>query len=65
VLPISVDGMLVVASTAMVDDKRAGRDVRWWVRIAFVAGVGASVTANIARAQPSLGARIAWSGPRR
>ncbi|PWU47819.1 hypothetical protein DLJ46_13530 [Micromonospora globispora] len=29
VLPISVDGMLIVASTAMLDDKRAGRPVRW------------------------------------
>lgn len=39
VLPISVDGMLIVASTAMVDDQHAGRPVRWSARIAFLAGV--------------------------
>jgi hypothetical protein len=37
VLPISVDGMLIVASTAMVEDKRAARPVRWSARIAFAA----------------------------
>lgn len=63
VLPISVDGMLVVASTAMVDDRRAGRPVRWSARIAFVAGVGASMAANIAAAQPSLGARVVAAWP--
>jgi hypothetical protein len=63
VLPLSVDGMLIVASTAMVDDKRAGRPVRWSARIAFVAGVAASVAANIAAAQPTLGARIVAAWP--
>jgi hypothetical protein len=38
VLPISVDGMLIVASTAMVDDRRAARPVRWSARISFLAG---------------------------
>jgi hypothetical protein len=63
VLPISVDGMLIVASTAMVDDKRAGRDVRWSARIAFIAGVGASVAANIAAARSNPGARIVAAWP--
>ncbi|GAA4714797.1 DUF2637 domain-containing protein [Phytohabitans rumicis] len=63
VLPISVDGMLIVASTAMVDDQRAGRPVRWSARVAFIAGVGASVAANIAAAQPTLGARIVAAWP--
>jgi hypothetical protein len=63
VLPISVDGMLIVASTAMVDDKRAGREVRWSARIAFVAGVGASVAANIAAARSTPGARIVAAWP--
>ncbi|MET7398936.1 DUF2637 domain-containing protein [Dactylosporangium sp. NPDC005572] len=35
VLPISVDGMLIVASAAMVEDKRNGNRVRWSARIAF------------------------------
>jgi hypothetical protein len=63
VLPISVDGMLVVASTAMVEDKRAGRDVRWSARLAFGAGVAASVAANIAAARPTVGARIVAAWP--
>jgi len=63
VLPISVDGMLIVASTAMVDDQRSGRPVRWSARIAFLAGVGASVAANIAAAQPTLGARVVAAWP--
>ena len=63
VLPISVDGMLIVASTVMVDDQRAGRPVRWSARIAFLAGVTASVAANITAAQPTLGARIVVAWP--
>ena len=63
VLPISVDGMLIVASTVMVDDQRAGRPVRWSARIAFLAGVTASVAANITAAQPTLGARIVAAWP--
>jgi AraC-like DNA-binding protein len=63
VLPISVDGMLIVASAAMVEDKRNGHRVRWSARIAFAAGVAASVAANIAAAQPTIGARIVAAWP--
>lgn len=63
VLPLSVDGMLVVASAAMVEDKRAGRRVRWSARTAFAVGVAASVAANIAAAEPSPGARIVAAWP--
>ncbi|MGY4680338.1 DUF2637 domain-containing protein [Micromonospora aurantiaca (nom. illeg.)] len=63
VLPLSVDGMLVVASAAMVEDNRAGRRVRWSARTAFAVGVAASVAANIAAAEPSLGARIVAAWP--
>ncbi|MFJ1537535.1 DUF2637 domain-containing protein [Micromonospora chalcea] len=63
VLPLSVDGMLVVASAAMVEDRRAGRRVRWSARVAFAAGVAASVAANIAAAEPSLGARVVAAWP--
>jgi hypothetical protein len=61
-LPFSVDGMLIVATIVMVDDKhRAGR-VRPMARLAFAAGVIASIAANIAAAHPTTGARIvdAW-----
>ncbi|MFV2011029.1 MULTISPECIES: DUF2637 domain-containing protein [unclassified Micromonospora] len=63
VLPLSVDGMLVVASAVMMEDKHARRKVRWSARIAFAAGVATSVAANIAAAQPSLGARIVAAWP--
>jgi hypothetical protein len=62
-LPFSVDGMLVVASVVMVDDKRHNRRVRPVARIAFAAGVLASVAANIAAAHPSAGARIVAAWP--
>ena len=63
VLPLSVDGMLVVASAAMVDDRRSGRRVRWSARLAFVAGVIASVAANVAAAEATVGARIVAAWP--
>lgn len=62
-LPFSVDGMLVVASVAMVDDKHSGRRVRPMARVAFAAGVAASIAANIAAAQPTWGARIVAAWP--
>ncbi|MFV2104272.1 DUF2637 domain-containing protein [Micromonospora sp. LOL_024] len=64
VLPLSVDGMLVVASAAMVEDKRAGRRVRLSARTAFAVGVAASMAANIA--PPSrASARGSWRRGRR
>ncbi|MEV4201085.1 DUF2637 domain-containing protein [Micromonospora globbae] len=62
-LPFSVDGMLVVASVVMVDDKRRNHRVRPVARVAFAAGVLASVVANIAAAHPSVGARIVAAWP--
>jgi hypothetical protein len=61
-LPFSVDGMLIVATIVMVDDKQRCGRVRPMARLAFTAGVLASLAANIAAAQPSLGARAvnAW-----
>ncbi|GAA1777918.1 DUF2637 domain-containing protein [Luedemannella helvata] len=63
VLPASVDGMLIVASVAMADDKRDGRKVRTSARIAFAAGVVASLAANVAHADGTLGARIVAAWP--
>ncbi|HZO66340.1 MAG TPA: DUF2637 domain-containing protein [Kribbellaceae bacterium] len=62
-LPLSVDGLLVVASAAMVDDKRSGRTPRWSARIAFAVGVLATVGANVASAQPTWGARLVAAWP--
>ena len=63
VLPFSVDGLMVVASVTMVDDKQARRRPRKSARAAFLAGVLASVGANIAAAHADLGARIVAGWP--
>lgn len=63
VLPLSVDGLLVVASIAMVDDRQAGRQVRWSARIAFGFGIVASLAANVAAAHPTVGARLVAAWP--
>lgn len=57
-LPISVDGMMVVATVALGD----GRRYRWSAWLAFWTGVAASVVANVLAAQPSTIARCisAW-----
>lgn len=47
-LPLSVDGMLLVATLAMADDKANGRQPRPWARFAFWLGATISVAANIA-----------------
>lgn len=61
-LPISVDGMLVVASAVMADDRASGRPARLSARVSFVVGVAASIVANVLAAQPDLVARVisAW-----
>jgi uncharacterized membrane protein len=49
-LPFSVDGMLVVATIVMVDDKRRVGRVRPMARLSFTAGVLASLAANVSAA---------------
>lgn len=57
-LPISVDGMLVVATVALGD----GRRYRWSAWLAFWIGVAASVIANVLAARDDVVARAisAW-----
>lgn len=61
-VPISVDGLMVVATIAMHDDKQAGQRVRRSAWAAFIVGVLASVTANVLSAPDDLTARVisAW-----
>ena len=47
-LPLSVDGLLVIASLAMAEDKAQYRHPRTWARIAFWFGAVVSLAANIA-----------------
>jgi len=46
-LPLAVDGMMIVASLAMSEDKSNGRKPRGWARFGFWLGAGLSVTANV------------------
>lgn len=57
-LPLSVDGMLVVATVALGD----GRRYRWSAWVAFWVGVVCSIIANVLAAEPSAIARCisAW-----
>ena len=48
VLPLSVDGLLVIASLAMAEDKARDRHPRTWARVAFWFGAVISLAANIA-----------------
>lgn len=48
VLPLSVDGMMVVATLAIAEDKAQGRRPRTWARVALGLGALVSVAANIA-----------------
>ncbi len=47
-LPLSVDGLLVIASLAMAEDKAQRRAARGWARFAFWFGAVVSIAANIA-----------------
>ena len=62
-LPWSIDGLMVVATAAMIEDQRNNRRPRWSARVAFVFGVVASLGANIASAHPSWTARIVAAVP--
>lgn len=47
-LPLSVDGLLLIASLAMGEDKAANRHPRGWARSGFALGSAVSVAANLA-----------------
>lgn len=63
VIPLSVDGMLVVASITMVDDRQNGRKPRMSARVGFGLGILASISANVAAAQPTLLGRMVAAWP--
>lgn len=61
-LPLSVDGLLIVASVAMVDARAEGRKPSWKTKLGFAIGIAASIGANVMSAQPTLLGRgvAAW-----
>lgn len=60
--PLSVDGMIVVASTTLLADSRSGRKGGMLPWAPLVIGSVASLAANVAVAQPTLIGRViaAW-----
>lgn len=63
ILPLSVDGLLVAASLVLLVRRKAGRraGVLPWVGLSL--GVGASLAANIAAAQPTILGRVVAGWP--
>jgi uncharacterized protein DUF2637 len=61
-LPVSVDGMLVVATLVMREDRQSGLKVRPWAWVAFILGVAASIVANVLAAADDITSRVisAW-----
>ena len=62
IVPLSVDGVLVVASIVMVDARHEGRYPHWVTRVGFGIGILASVSANIASALPTWLGRLRRRG---
>lgn len=48
VIPLSVDGLMLISTLAISEDKAANRNARAWARFAFWLGAAVSVAANIA-----------------
>jgi hypothetical protein len=63
ILPLSVDGLLLTSVCTLAYDKAMGYAPRWSARIFGFIGVTASLVANVAHAQPTLGGRIVAAWP--
>jgi hypothetical protein len=63
VLPLSIDGLILVGTLAMLEDKRDGRRPRLSARIAVGFGVVATLAANIASAADTMTARLVAAVP--
>jgi len=62
-LPLSVDGLVVAASMVLLTGRRAARPGGRLAWCALLGGVGASLAANVAAAEPSATARIVAAWP--
>src|SRR5262245_66589555 len=57
-LPLSVDGVEIVASLVLLADRRTGHRSGWLPWAALIPGTAASLAANVATADPSTISRI-------
>ncbi|GAA4964936.1 DUF2637 domain-containing protein [Pseudonocardia tropica] len=62
-VPLSVDGMLLASTLAIVDRRRVRRPVGWVPWFGLVLGIVASLAANVAAAQPTVEARLVAAWP--
>jgi len=62
-LPLSVDGLVVAASMALLTRRQSALPGGWLAWCALLAGVGASLAANVAAAEPTVTARVVAAWP--
>jgi Protein of unknown function (DUF2637) len=62
-LPISVDGLAVAASMTMLVRRRAGERTGVLAWVALLLGLGASLAANVAAAEPTVPGRLVAAWP--
>jgi hypothetical protein len=62
-LPISVDGLAVAASMTMLVRRRAGLPTGTLAWVALLLGLGASLAANVAAAEPTVQGRLVAAWP--
>jgi len=62
-LPISVDGLAVAASMTMLVRRRAGQPAGALPWVALLLGLGASLAANVAAADPTVAGRLVAAWP--
>src|SRR5215472_1329958 len=62
-LPLSVDGVEIVASLVLLADRRTGRRSGWLPWAALLIGTAASLAANVATAQPGTVSRLIAGWP--
>ena len=62
-LPLSVDGLVVAASMVLLTRRRAELPGGWLAWVALLGGMGTSLAANVAAAEPTTTARIVAGWP--
>ena len=62
-IPVSVDGLVVAASMTMLVRRRAGLPAGVLARASLLAGIGASLAANVAAADPTAVGRVVAAWP--
>jgi Protein of unknown function (DUF2637) len=62
-LPVSVDGLVVAASMSMLVRRRAGLPAGTLAWASLLAGIGASLAANVAAADPTVVGRVVAAWP--